>query len=188
MRASALRGIGLLASMALAVGGVGSPAMAAESSDTAKGAATYAREVADRVAPPDSAVPGGVPLEIRLPDDVSSPVEIGPSASPVKMDLPDVGARRLYKIDDDMGVRDGKHTDIVLRRAASAAQVMTVLSDPSAPTSYRYQFHDAQLLQLDGGPGGSLPRRRFTHCFQLVCNCEHALGRGRQRAEPADVV
>jgi hypothetical protein len=48
-------------------------------------------------------------------------------------------------------VRQGGAADLVLRETSSGAQVMSVLKDSSAPTSYRYKIVGGQLHRLTDG-------------------------------------
>lgn len=141
----------------LSVGFTGSPAMASERGSEAKTLARLAArtaELTDFSSLADSR--SGRRLDIRLPKDVSSPVEIGPTSSPVLMRIPEVGAKESYSIDENLSVRDGINTDVVLRRTASKAQVMTVLEDREAQVSYRYEFQGAELLPMENGRVGIL--------------------------------
>ncbi|MBE1490777.1 hypothetical protein [Plantactinospora soyae] len=155
---------GLVAAMvAVGTGLTAAPAMAAANDPAA--ITSLAAAAADRAAATEgmkaAATPGtkvefAVPVvegrvDVRLPKDATAAVTIQVGSATIAMELPSVGAAKAHRTSADTTVRDGRKTDLVLRHAADVAQVMTVLTDDTAPTSYVYRFRGAELVALPQG-------------------------------------
>lgn len=89
--------------------------------------------------------------EVSLPGSLTSPVDLKSGAAVIPMTLPDVGANRSVRGPGGVVVNDGADADIVVRPAGERVQIMTVLADQSAPTSYRYCLPGSELAALPDG-------------------------------------
>ncbi|MDQ1289103.1 MAG: hypothetical protein QG622_2669 [Actinomycetota bacterium] len=160
MRSGALA---IVATVLLMVGGTAS-ADAVTSDVDPESASTIAVRAADQAASQGSGPgrqqtqqpPGDAKkteVEVSLPSDTTSPVEITSAGKRISMSLPDVKVRKAHQARNGSVVRDGVKTDLVIHRSSQATKVMTVLADESAPTAYQYCLQGARLAALPGVDG-----------------------------------